>query len=54
LGEILEITRPPVKRLIGFSENIQTLPNGTSRAFLLFEMFGFTWKISIYISKLKN
>jgi transcriptional antiterminator RfaH len=53
-GELLEITKGPLKGLLGFFEKLQTLPDGMTRALLLVEILGSVQKISLYLPHLKK
>ncbi len=53
-GEMIEITQGPFKGLIGFFEKIQTLPDGLSRAMLLFEVLGTVQNLQIQLPQLKK
>jgi transcriptional antiterminator RfaH len=53
-GEMLEITNGPFKGLFGFLEELQTLPDGLSRALLLVEVLGSIQKLKIPLPQLKK
>ena len=53
-GELLEITKGPLKGLFGLFQKLQTLPNGMTRALLLVEILGSVQKISLNLPHLKK
>jgi len=53
-GELLEITKGPLKGLLGFFQQLQTLPDGMTRALLLVEILGSVQKISLNLPHLKK
>lgn len=51
---ILEITNGPFEGLFIFFENLQTLPDGLSRALLLVEILGSVQRLQIQLPQLKK